>query len=140
MSFLTVGPHRTAEPHDSGKAGNMKDDTVAPVSKASQEESSSAPSSRPLRDVESSVYDSVDGSKYISENYRRAVGASYVLTMGVSGIVLVALASSLRDLAMALDKTSVQVGLYPRICDGSSGKLCCALPTCPTYSANHEEC
>lgn len=62
-----------------------------------------------LRDVESSgVYDSAS-SKYTSENYRRAVGASYVLTMGVSGIVLVALASSLRDLAILLEKTSVEV-------------------------------
>lgn len=64
-----------------------------------------------LRDVESSVYDSAS-SKYISENYRRAVGASYVLTMGVSGIVLVALASSLRDLGSALDKSSVAVSAY----------------------------
>lgn len=67
------------------------------------------------RDVENrsqDIYDSVDsagGSKYTSENYRRAVGASYVLTMGVSGIVLVALASSLKDLADAIDKTSVEV-------------------------------
>lgn len=70
-----------------------------------------------LRDVESTMsstrpgggmFDSV-GSRYTSENYRRAVGASYVLTMGISGIVLVALASSLKDLATALDKTSVQV-------------------------------
>lgn len=65
-----------------------------------------------LRDVESvmasGIFDSV-GSKYTSENYRRAVGASYVLTMSVSGIVLVALASSLSDLAHAMDKTSVQV-------------------------------
>ncbi|CAN0248215.1 unnamed protein product [Ectocarpus sp. 4 AP-2014] len=66
-----------------------------------------------LEDVDSKMYDSVDSSmstsKYTSENYRRAVGASYVLTMGVSGVVLVALASSLRDLALALDKTSVEV-------------------------------
>lgn len=62
-----------------------------------------------LRDVESTgVFDS-SSSKYTSENYRRAVGASYVLTMGVSGIVLVALASSLRDMAIALDTTSVAV-------------------------------
>lgn len=65
-----------------------------------------------LRDVQSSgVFDSTS-SKYTSENYRRAVGASYVLTMGVSGIVLVALASSLMDLAIALDKTSVAVSGY----------------------------
>lgn len=80
----------------------------APVSNAPQD----APSSS-LEDVDSKMYDSVDSSmstsKYTSENYRRAVGASYVLTMGVSGIVLVALASSLRDLASALDKTSVEV-------------------------------
>ncbi|CAM9594628.1 unnamed protein product [Pylaiella littoralis] len=72
-----------------------------------------------LRDVESimsspsrpgsGIFDSM-GSRYTSENYRRAVGASYVLTMGISGIVLVALASSLRDLAISLDKTSVQIG------------------------------
>lgn len=74
-----------------------------------------------LRDVESTmsstrpgggVFDSV-GSRYTSENYRRAVGASYVLTMGFSGIVLVALASSLRDLANDIDKTSVQVRVSP---------------------------
>eukprot|EP00752_Nemacystus_decipiens_P010276 g9158.t1 len=80
-------------------------------SKLSQEVPSGMHSGRSsLRDVESTgVYDS-SSSKYTSENYRRAVGASYVLTMGVSGIVLVALASSLRDIASALDTSSVAIG------------------------------
>lgn len=82
----------------------------AVTSKLPQEAPSAMLSGRSsLRDVESSgVFDSTS-SKYTSENYRRAVGASYVLTMGVSGIVLVALASSLRDMAIALDTSSVAV-------------------------------
>lgn len=64
-----------------------------------------------LRDVErpdENVFDS-NSSKYISQNYRRAAGAAYVLSMGVCGIVLVALASSLKGLAVEVDKTSIQV-------------------------------
>ncbi|CAN0410035.1 unnamed protein product, partial [Laminaria digitata] len=63
-----------------------------------------------LRDVEmpdENVFDS-NSSKYISQNYRRAAGAAYVLSMGVCGIVLVALASSLKSLAIEVDKTSIQ--------------------------------
>lgn len=64
-----------------------------------------------LRDVERPddivVFDG-NNSKYMSQNYRRAAGASYVLAMGVCGIVLVALASSLKDLAKQVDKTSIQ--------------------------------
>lgn len=54
-----------------------------------------------------SAFDS-STSKYLSQNYRHAVGASYVLATGVCGIVLVALSSSLKDLASEVDKTSVQ--------------------------------
>lgn len=83
-------------------------------SKLPQEAPSSVLSGRSsLRDVESSTIFDSTSSKYTSENYRRAVGASYVLTMGVSGVVLVALASSLRDLAIALDKSSVAVSHNP---------------------------
>ena len=68
-----------------------------------------------LRDVEGpddGVFDS-NSSKYISQNYRRAAGAAYVLSMGVCGIVLVALASSLKSLAIDVDKTSIQASSKP---------------------------
>lgn len=51
-------------------------------------------------------------SKYVSQNYRRAAGATYVLAMGVCGIVLVALASSLKDLAKQMGKTSIEVRVF----------------------------
>lgn len=101
----------------------------APVSSTPQ----GAPSPS-LEDVDSKMYDSVDSSmstsKYTSENYRRAVGASYVLTMGVSGIVLVALASSLRDLASAIDKTSVEV----------SGNDLSVMPVVPQHMSPQSVC
>lgn len=68
-----------------------------------------------LRDVErpdDGVFDS-NSSKYISQNYRRAAGATYVLSMGVCGIVLVALASSLKGFAIEVDKTSIQASSKP---------------------------
>lgn len=71
-----------------------------------------------LRDVEmpdENVFDS-NSSKYISQNYRRAAGAAYVLSMGVCGIVLVALASSLKSLAIEVDKTSIQARHYYCCC------------------------
>lgn len=61
--------------------------------------------------MDGSTLDSVhsDGGKYSSANYRRAAGASYVVAVGVCGIVLVALVSSLKDLAKQLDTTSIRV-------------------------------
>lgn len=100
----------------------------AATSKLSQEAPSSGRGS--LRDVESSsVYDSTS-SKYTSENYRRAVGASYVLTMGVSGVVLVALASSLMDLGNALETTSVAVS-------GSNEEACGRHCLCGWFLLQH---
>lgn len=62
--------------------------------------------------IEDGNFDSVhsDDGKRASANYRRAAGASYVIAMGVCGIVLVALLSSLADLAEQLGRTSIQVG------------------------------
>lgn len=48
-------------------------------------------------------------SKYLSQSYRHAAGAGYALATGVCGIVLVALSSSLQDLAAEVGKTSVEV-------------------------------
>lgn len=83
--------------------------------KLHQQQQDEAPlSSRSIRDVERtdgiSVFDSTS-SKYMSQSYRHAAGASYVLAMGVCGIVLVALSSSLKDLAKQVDKESTEVSL-----------------------------
>lgn len=61
--------------------------------------------------AESSSLDSVhsDGGKHSSANYRRAAGASYVVAVGMCGIVLVALMSSFKDLAKQVDRTSIEV-------------------------------
>lgn len=68
----------------------------------------------PFSDIvtaDGSVRDSVhsDGAKYSSANYRRAAGASYVVAVGMCGIVLVALMSSFKDLAKQVDRTSIEV-------------------------------
>lgn len=83
--------------------------------KLHQQQQDEAPlSTRSIRDVERtdgiSVFDSTS-SKYMSQSYRHAAGASYVLAMGVCGIVLVALSSSLKDLAKQVDKDSIEVSL-----------------------------
>lgn len=48
-------------------------------------------------------------SQVSRNNYRRAAGASYVLAVGVCGIVLIALASSLKDLAELVGRSSIEV-------------------------------
>lgn len=68
----------------------------------------------PFSDImtaEGSILDSVhsDSVKYSSANYRRAAGASYVVAVGMCGIVLVALMSSFDDLAKQVDRTSIEV-------------------------------
>lgn len=81
----------------------------APTSVHSSDERTGSPfrGVERLDSIESSVFDSTS-SKYMSQNYRRAAGASYVLAMGVCGIVLVALSSSLKDLAEQVDRTSIE--------------------------------
>lgn len=61
--------------------------------------------------VEGGSFHSVlsEGAKYSSANYRIAAGASYVMAMGLCGIVLVALGSSLKDLAAQVDRSSIEV-------------------------------
>ena len=54
------------------------------------------------------VFDS-GNSKYLSESYRLAAGAGYVLATGVCGIVLVAISSSLQDLAREIGTSSLKV-------------------------------
>lgn len=62
--------------------------------------------------------ESSNGNKYLSRtSYRRAAGAGYVLAMGVCGIVLIALASSLKDIAKLLDRTSIEVCLHSKTRD-----------------------
>lgn len=92
--------------------------------KIRQQQQDEAPlSSGSIRDVERSdaisAFDSTS-SKYISQSYRHAAGASYVLAMGVCGIVLVALSSSLKDLAHQVDKESIEV-----CSEGVAFLLCC---------------
>lgn len=90
--------------------GDDAENEVAIQQKSAQEAPLSTHSVSSLRDVErpdENVFDS-NNSKYISQNYRRAAGAAYVLAMGVCGIVLVALASSLKSLAVEVERTSIE--------------------------------
>lgn len=59
--------------------------------------------------TETVVKDERRPSQVSRNNYRRAAGASYVLAVGVCGIVLIALASSLMDLAELVNRSSIEV-------------------------------
>lgn len=81
-----------------------------------------------LNTGDSNGSDSSSGKKYVSRSsYRRAAGASYVLAMGVCGIVLIALGSSLKDLALLVNRTSIEVCLCVAANSTDKRRTCCVL-------------
>lgn len=80
----------------------------------------SPPASPPHRRdrVESNVE---AASEDVRKHYKYALGTAYMLAMGVCGIVLVALGSTLDDLASNCGTTSTDVRHWLLISDTSSG-------------------
>lgn len=75
-----------------------------------------SPKSNTGFDSMSSVHSENSMLKYVSRNsYRRAAGSSYVLAMAVSGLVLIALASSLEDLAKMVHRSSIEVSFVQTV-------------------------